>query len=227
MILKCKDCSKEITYKSKSGYCVICSRKHRKPYKAHEVYCICVACKNRRGEGPTGKDSPAYKDGRCSKKYFCKCGNEIGKNTFFKGLGQCLKCSTKLINVGRKRTDLVRGPTNPHYTGRPAFKKMFVGTQEYKAFRKSVYTRDNYTCQECKQVGGSLEMHHKIPFAIQLQEFAKQYNQFSIIEDKETMIRLALKWEQFFNESNVVTLCRKCHQLTDSYGVRFDLMEKV
>ena len=224
----CKLCPTKITYKSKSGYCRLCSNKHRKTYVpqiTHKAECMCNACKKLRGELKV-EDLPGYKDGRCSKQYFCKCGNEIGMNTFLKGKGQCLKCSTKLINLGRKRTDLVRGPTNPHYTGRPDFKKMFIGTQEYKQFRKDMYTRDSFTCQTCKLVGGSLELHHKIPFAILLQEFAKHYNQFSIIEDKETMIRLALNWKPFFDETNMITLCSKCHRETDSYGIRFDLMNK-
>lgn len=38
-------------------------------------------------------------------------------------------------------------------------------TKEYKEWRTAVFERDNYTCQNCFQVGGSLQAHHIKPFA--------------------------------------------------------------
>ena len=35
-----------------------------------------------------------------------------------------------------------------------------------KAWRKSVMTRDNYTCQACDKRGGDMEIDHILPFAL-------------------------------------------------------------
>ncbi len=61
-----------------------------------------------------------------------------------------------------------------------------------REWRNAVFERDSYICQECGQVGGRLEAHHKKP-----------YKAFP---------------ELRYEISNGVTLCKKCHTETDSYG---------
>ena len=41
----------------------------------------------------------------------------------------------------------------------------FRQSSEYKNWRYAVFSRDNWTCQNCKKRGGSLVAHHIIPFA--------------------------------------------------------------
>ena len=62
---------------------------------------------------------------------------------------------------------------------------------KYKRWRKSVFTRDNYTCQLCSKRGGDMEAHHKKPFA----------------DYKELR----------FSVNNGITLCKECHKNVDIF----------
>ena len=81
-------------------------------------------------------------------------------------------------------------------------------------WRNTIFQRDNFTCQECYKRGCYLEAHHIIGFAVLLHNFLAIYNQFSPIEDKEVLVRLAIKYEPFWNIDNGKTLCKECHNMT-------------
>lgn len=86
---------------------------------------------------------------------------------------------------------------------------------EARKWREEVFKRDNYTCQECYSVGHVLNAHHKNKsFSKLLSEFLKEYNQFSPIEDKETLARLAQNYKPFWDVENGQTLCEDCHNKT-------------
>jgi len=85
---------------------------------------------------------------------------------------------------------------------------------ENKQWIKKVFQRDKYTCQDCfKKSEGDLEAHHKKPFKVILREFLIQYSQFSPLEDKETLARLAITYEPFWDLTNGKTLCKDCHKI--------------
>jgi len=88
---------------------------------------------------------------------------------------------------------------------------------EGRQWVKNIFKRDNYTCQECFKIGEKLHSHHIKPFNIILQEFLQQYSQFSPIEDKETLARLATTYEPFWDTNNGIALCKECHKKTGSY----------
>lgn len=93
--------------------------------------------------------------------------------------------------------------------------KMIRALPEYTEWRISVFERDHYTCNYCIKRGVYLEAHHyKKSFSEIFQEFLKEYDQFSPIEDKETLVRLAMKYEPFWDVNNGETLCKRCHKET-------------
>ena len=88
-------------------------------------------------------------------------------------------------------------------------------------WRKKVFERDKYICQDCRK-GSYLHAHHKNPFSIILREFLKEFSQFSPIEDKETLVRLAKNYKPFWDLDNGITLCIKCHNKIPKYYLRTD-----
>lgn len=74
-------------------------------------------------------------------------------------------------------------------------------TFKYRLWRSDIFTRDDFTCQECGQCGGKLEVHHIKSFS-------------SIIQKYEiTKIEEALNCEELFNINNGITYCKKCHRI--------------
>jgi len=70
--------------------------------------------------------------------------------------------------------------------------QMLKDDSRYVVWRKAVFERDDYTCQECNLKGCYLEAHH--------------------IKAKATHPELA------FDVDNGITLCKDCHIKTDNYG---------
>ncbi len=85
---------------------------------------------------------------------------------------------------------------------------------EGKIWKKQVFQRDNYTCQECGQRGGNLAAHHIKEFSKIFHSFLQKYPQFNPIKDKYILLELAKTHLLFWDLTNGVTLCEKCHDLT-------------
>lgn len=103
----------------------------------------------------------------------------VPHNKGVKGFGQWFKWSAP-------------GDRNPAWKGGVTSKdKLFRKTPEYKAWRVSVFERDDYTCQICGIRGGSLHADHIKPFAY--------YKELRLDID------------------NGRTLCVDCHKKTDTY----------
>ena len=128
-------------------------------------------------------------------------------------------CETcRQANLGRhpseatkeKMSEAHRGEKNYNWKGTTPLVEQIRKLREYKKWRSAIYQRDSYTCVECEQVGKRLHAHHIKPFSELFAEFLQEYNQFSPYEDKDTLLRLATKWQPFWTTEGI-TLCRKCH----------------
>jgi 5-methylcytosine-specific restriction endonuclease McrA len=78
--------------------------------------------------------------------------------------------------------------------GTTAENKRLRQTQAFREWRRAVFTRDDYTCQSCGLIGGTLHPHH-------LQAFAQHP-------------------ELRFDVANGQTLCEICHRQTGNFGNR-------
>lgn len=98
----------------------------------------------------------------------------------------CDKLSKSQYNVKHLNA---RGKKHYRYKGGPINRDSL----DYRNWRRAVFERDDYTCQECcKRGGGVLHAHHIKP----------RYKYPELI----------------FDVDNGQTLCIKCHRLTPSYG---------
>jgi len=118
-------------------------------------------------------------------------------------------------NIGLGQTGKKRGPHNPNWkVGILKLCRMIKFLFEYREWRKQIFKRDNYLCQECFKQGRKIEAHHIKGFAIIFKEFLALYSQFSPTKDKETLVRLAINYAPFWDINNGKTLCKECHILT-------------
>jgi len=111
----------------------------------------------------------------CNKKFMAK-DSELSR-------GGGIYCSKKCASSDYKN----------HYSGEKASnwkggkqRSRHNGDYKYSDWRLNIYERDSFTCQECGQVGGKLNAHHRF------------------------------KWSEFpsfrYEIWNGITLCTKCHK---------------
>ncbi len=84
--------------------------------------------------------------------------------------------------------------------GLTPLKKSIRHLFKYRQWRSDVFTRDEFTCQQCGQLGGKLNAHHIKSFNLILQYY------------EITTLKQALECEEIWNINNGITLCKKCHQ---------------
>lgn len=117
--------------------------------------------------------SGLYLDNKQKLKYKCECGNtSYIAFAKFQGGQRCGKCKAKKIS------EKLRGPVVDERLKRRNY-------PEYNEWRRSVFERDDYTCQVCGERGRTLNAHH-------IQGFAK-------FPELRTVL------------SNGITLCNDCH----------------
>lgn len=116
-----------------------------------------------------------------------------------------------------KKGDKVGSKNNLWKGGIYPLHKILRQTEKYFNWRSDVFKRDNYSCMKCGIRGVQLNADHIKPFSKIYKEFLEHYPQFSPIDDKETLVRLASRYEDFYYIENGVTLCVPCHKKTPTY----------
>jgi len=117
-------------------------------------------------------------------------------------INYCLDCS-KQISITAKRCRKcyglsIRGDSHPRWNnGISTENQLFRQTQEYKTWRRSVFVRDNYTCQLCS---------------------ARSAKGFSVKLNADHIKPFSEYPELRLNIDNGRTLCEECHKNTDTYG---------
>lgn len=117
-----------------------------------------------------------------------KAWNKNKSNPYAKNLPQSFKNN---LQLKEKNINWKGGITPLRMQIRHSFK--------YRQWISDVFTRDNFTCQNCGTKGCILNAHH-----------AKSFSKI-IEENKITTFEQALGCEELWNINNGKTLCERCH----------------
>lgn len=79
---------------------------------------------------------------------------------------------------------------------------------QYKLWRKFIYKRDRYTCQNCFIYGVDVEVHHIKSFALIIHE-----NNIKTFDE-------AIGCEELWDTNNGQVLCSDCHKKTNNFAFR-------
>lgn len=194
----CVDCGKEIWKDHKR--CFPCARKAQIGSK-HSVQTI----EKMKQSAHRGKDNASWKGG------LPKC-RVCGKQQTVRHSPRCRECASQDKAYREKQRLNMLGSKAPAWKGGiTPLTHTIRELSESRQWIKDVLAKSNYKCVDCG-AGGYLEAHHIIQFSVIFQKFLRTYNQFSPIEDKETLARLATSYGPFFDVSNGKALCLKCHK---------------
>lgn len=128
--------------------------------------------------------------------------NKKGYSTNLKGRKRPKSFGEKISNATKGKPRYDKRGKNSHFWkgGVSKLSDRIRRTNKYKEWRKHVFERDNYTCQECKKRGSYLEAHH-------IKQFSK------ILEDNDiTTLDKAYECKELWNIDNGQTLCLDCHK---------------
>lgn len=142
-----------------------------------------------KGCHPPWELSPCYRGGYSRVELF---GDEVAEK-----IRQSLieaNRNREISNDTRRKMSLAKqGDRNINWKGSITDERQQAyNNLETKAWRRAVFARDNYTCQECGDANSYLNAHH-----------IKEVSRYP---------------ELRFDIDNGVTLCLSCHKLTDNYG---------
>lgn len=149
-----------------------------------------------------GKINPMWKGGkpRCQ-----KCNKLLSHYTS----RFCRQCENpeRIKKIGEYQRKKVKEGTHHLWKGGiTPLKHQIRVLSEYNQWRKTIFERDNWTCQICGVRGGKLHIdHYPKSFAQILQE-----NNIQSLDD-------AMNCQELWDVNNGRTLCIECHKQTSTY----------
>jgi len=188
--------------------CFIC-RKEFLPRKSTQVCCSKKCGDRKKGDGRKGvprspevraKISKSNMGRKYSPETLAKMSlAKKGKPGSFKGKKHTLESKKKNAEAHRaEKSSFWRGGTT-------ALDRIIRKCFLYREWRKSVFTRDRFTCQWCGATKKYLQAHHIKQFALLLRE-----NGIKSVEEAENC-------QELWDTNNGITLCLDCHKETDTY----------
>ena len=109
----------------------------------------------------------------------------------------------------RKLSESKSGFNNPSWKGGiSSLTGRIRRSFKYRQWLSDIYTRDDFTCQNCSIRGGNLNAHHIKSFSSIL-----QYYEITTLEE-------SLECDELWNINNGVTFCRKCHRKIHKKGIK-------
>lgn len=126
--------------------------------------------------------------------------------------------------ISKSLIGMFAGEKNPAYKlPQERKKKLYCQIRrrkEYKEWRLSCLKRDNFTCQICQTEKSSLikvEVDHVVPLALVVA------NNNITIQNVDEKIKTCV---ELWDINNGRTLCKDCHQQTDTYGFKMQKLLK-
>jgi len=177
--------------------CSICNKKiNRYNKETKQFFCSHKCYSVKKKEDFSSEKNPNYSGGELQLK--CKVCDKDFKSKRFGDKREIKFCSHKCYSLFRSE----------HYVG--SLHHNFKGTggritrpvrwrKKYKLWIKSILERDNNKCSKCNS-NESLEVHHIEPLSKLVTEYITEHGKLNGNDDF------------FYDESNGIILCTKCHK---------------
>lgn len=147
-----------------------------------------------KGKRPSDKTIKASIIAHKGKKWSLESRKKLSESR--KGMVSGMKGKVMSIETRKKLSVAHKGCKSYLWKGGVSNKNSSIRNGvEFRLWRESVFTRDDYTCKKCGQKGGKLNPHHIFNFSTYLD------------------LRFAI--------DNGITLCKKCHrEFHKIYGIK-------